>query len=225
MDRRQIARAIVNRPPALPDWWEGTVDSITPLRVKVRGHVPDSTPDTLVAGLQVGHAVWGATVGGRAVILGRFGGTPIETLVGAKLVKTANQTYNADTWTKITFSVAEYSDASGFADVANSRLVIPETGRYMVGAALAHPTQFGFAHIRQAVIVNGDTAPVNGNQIVRSSAGNNADSSRSPWHTSLAAPVALTVGDYLTLWYRSSATSNFGVPDGEPFHIWAQKVK
>lgn len=74
LDRRTVARAFVNRPVSLPDWWEGAIESTSPLRVRVRGGVPDSTPDDLVGDLTVDASVWGVTVNGRSVILGRFGG-------------------------------------------------------------------------------------------------------------------------------------------------------
>lgn len=74
IDRRTVARTIINRPVALPEKWVATVESLSPLRIRIRGNVPDSTPDSLVSNLHVGNSVWGETVAGRAVILGRFGG-------------------------------------------------------------------------------------------------------------------------------------------------------
>lgn len=81
LDRRAVARAILNRAATgTADWWEGRVTSVSPLRVAVKGVAPDSTPDDLVGGLTVDTAVWGMTIIGRMVILGRFGGAPYDTL-------------------------------------------------------------------------------------------------------------------------------------------------
>lgn len=90
MDRRTVARTILNRRLALPDKWVAVVDSVAPLRVRVRGTVVDATPDTLVEDLSVDESVWGETVGGRAVILGRFGGTPLVTETGSSLIVLAS---------------------------------------------------------------------------------------------------------------------------------------
>lgn len=86
LDRRAVARAILNRAATgTVDWWEGRVTSVSPLRVAVKGVAPDSTPDDLVGGLTVGAAVWGMTIIGRMVILGRFGGHPYDTLALSSL--------------------------------------------------------------------------------------------------------------------------------------------
>lgn len=90
MDRRTISRAIINRRVELPDKWVADVDSVSPLRIRVRGTLVDATPDTLVADLAVNESVWGETVGGRAVILGRFGGTPLATADGPSLIVLAS---------------------------------------------------------------------------------------------------------------------------------------
>ena len=83
LDRRAVARAILNRAATgTTDWWEGRVTSVSPLRVAVKGVAPDSTPDDLVGGLTVDTAVWGMTIIGRMVILGRFSGTPLVTAEG-----------------------------------------------------------------------------------------------------------------------------------------------
>lgn len=75
LDRRTVARAILNRTPAVTSSrWEGTVVSTAPLRVKVGTAIVDATPDFLMRGLTVDDAVWGETTNGRSVILGRFGG-------------------------------------------------------------------------------------------------------------------------------------------------------
>lgn len=82
ISRREAGRLLINRPVTLPDKWEGRIESVSPLRVRVRGSVPDATPDTLVGDLAVGNPVWGETVNGRSVILGRFGGAAVEGIPG-----------------------------------------------------------------------------------------------------------------------------------------------
>lgn len=82
INRRTVERLLINRPMTQPDKWAGTIAGVDPLRVRVRQAIPDATPDTLVSGLAVGESVWGETVSGRMVILGRFSGTPLVTAEG-----------------------------------------------------------------------------------------------------------------------------------------------
>lgn len=89
IDRRTARRLLLNRPQTQPDKWAGTIESVAPLRVRVRTAVVDSTPDTLVPDLTVGDAVWGETVAGRSVILGRFGSARLITASGAELITPA----------------------------------------------------------------------------------------------------------------------------------------
>lgn len=211
-------------PPALliPRW--GVVTSTNPLRVQLAGDddpLPIA-PKSLAVGLAVGRVVWCVLQGTDLLIIDQLGGP-----TGAKLVKTANQTYSANTWTKVTWDAVEYGDAGGFASTADSRLVIPTTGRYMVGASVAHPTGYGSAHLREACIVRGDAAPADSpaaNQLVRGGAGNNPATGTSRWDASLSVPANFTAGEYVTLWFRSSAASSFGAPNGAAFNLWAQAI-
>ena len=174
----------------VPRW--GVVTSTAPLRVQLAGDDDPLpiTPKSLAVGLAVGRAVWCALQGTDLIVIDQLGGP-----AGAKLVKTANQTYSANTWTKVTWDAVEYGDANGFASTADSRLVIPATGRYMVGASVAHPTGYGSAHLRQACIVRGDAAPADSpeaNQLVRGGSGNNPDTGTSRWDASLSVPATCT---------------------------------
>lgn len=82
--RHQVQRAFVTPQTIGPDWQEGTIDGVAPLRVRIGQHVVDATPSTLVtpALLQVGTPVWcqqqpsAGSRGGRLLILGIIGGTP-----------------------------------------------------------------------------------------------------------------------------------------------------
>ena len=92
--RQQVQRAFVAPQVIGPDWQEGVVDGLDPLRVRIGQHVIDATPSTLVAPsmLGVGMPVWcqqqptTGSRGGRLLILGIIGGVPIESLSGAGLI-------------------------------------------------------------------------------------------------------------------------------------------
>lgn len=148
-------------------------------------------------------------------------------LIGAKLIKTTGQSYSADTWTKVTFNTQEYSDAPNFADTANSRLVIPAAGRYLVGAQLSHPTNYGAEHMRRAVVVKGDEAPSASNQLAMVGQRNpgTATADTAVLFLNMSTPSEFAAGDYVTLWWMSTAASNFGELSAAPFNLWAQKVK
>ena len=210
---------------SVPSLRWATVTQDSPLRIKYVNEEPlPFTPVVLGLAPTLGTKVLTVRWGTQTVVLGGIGTAPPtpDPPPGAKLVKTANQTYPADTWTKVTFTASEYSDAPNFSDVANSRLVIPAAGRYMVGASIAHPASYGSTHTRQAIIVRGDTAPnISGNQLLRMGLATPSG----VLNNNGATAVEFVAGEYVTLWFRSSTASNFGTPSGEPFNLWAQKVR
>lgn len=143
-----------------------------------------------------------------------------QSLPGAKLVKTASQTYPATTWTKVTFETSAFSDEPNFADMTNSRLVIPSAGRYILGGSIAHPTSYSSIYNREMCVVLGDAAPSTTNRVARQGAKQDGVAYLSATNT-----LDLSAGDYLTLWYYSAVASNFGTPATPEFSLWAQRIK
>lgn len=206
------------------------VTQASPLRIQYVNEEPlPFTPVVLGLAPTLGTGVLTVRWGTQTVVLGGIGTAPPapdpppDPPPGAKLVKTTNQTYPAGTWTKITFTASVYSDEPNFSDVANSRLVIPVAGRYMVGASIAHPTSYGSTQTRQAIIVRGDAAPnTSGNQLLRMGFATPSGI----LNNNGATVEEFAAGEYVTLWWRSTFASNFGAPDSEePFNMWAQKVR
>ena len=139
---------------------------------------------------------------------------------GAKLLKTSNQTYTATTWTQLLFDSVSYADRSSMADLANSRILIPETGRYMVGAAVNHPTTFGTAYQRTACIVRGTTMPASGSvdRLVMQNGFNTSD-----WYASLSTEDEFVSGQYVTLWFWSGVGSNLGANNNSS--LWVRRTR
>ena len=42
--------------------------------------------------------------------------------------------------------------------------------------------------------------------------------------TAFGVVANFTAGEYVTLWFRSSAASSFGAPNGAAFNLWAQAI-
>ena len=146
---------------------------------------------------------------------------------GASLVKTVTQTYSASTWFQVTFDAVGDQDLAGMADVASSKLVVPATGTYLVGAHVAHQRNYTAAAIRAAAIIKGTSAPSNStpyNRLVQESH-YHADE----WYAALSQRVQLNAGDAITLWFwggsGTTADRTFG-PNIERynFNLWMQRA-
>ena len=172
----------------------------------------------------IGQRVWMIRTGTQYIVAGvhnpDFTPEPPPPLPGAQLVKTSNQTYSATTWTKVGFDSSLYADEASMADVANSRLLIPETGRYRVGASLNHPTTFGTAYQRTGCIVRGGSMPLPGSpdRLTMQNAFNSSD-----WYASLVTEGDFVAGEYVTLWFWCGVASNFGA--NSQSRLWISKVR
>lgn len=196
-------------------WWRdhgmsmtwGYVTSVSPLRVRPTSqNLPlDSTPESLVSGLSVGDRVLMARFGTAWVVIGAQ--VSLLPLARGKMVKTAEATYVANVWLKVTFNSSEASGVT--VSPADGTFTVETAGRYDL--FLHQKWQFyGTAYSRSAAAVKGTAAPDGTNHL-----------GLTVWKGDdwLVAPlvvpdVDLAVGDVITFWIRGGTGGTFNATGG-----------